>query len=130
MVNSTIFTTVIPSFQCPSDIPQSLSFAALSANTGGAIPPFSWSATKGNYGANWGNADFGQGAAGGFFTRALYLQSPFGINSNAGTGPALIRIASITDGTSNTQFVSEVLQGAPDDIRGTIWVDNAGGGPT
>ena len=31
-------------------------------------------------------------------------------------------------GLSNTHFVSEILQGAHDDIRGTIWVDNAGAG--
>jgi len=65
--------------------------------------------------------------AGGFFTRALYLQSAFGVNAN-GSGPSVVRIASVTDGTSNTHFVSELLQGAPDDIRGTIWVDNPGGG--
>ena len=64
-------------------------------------------------------------SAGGFFTRALYLQSPFGVATNA-LGPITIRMASITDGTSNTHFVSEILQGAPDDIRGTIWADNPG----
>ena len=31
-------------------------------------------------------------------------------------------------GLSNTQFVSELLQGAADDIRGTVWVDNPGAG--
>ena len=39
-----------------------------------------------------------------------------------------IRIASFTDGTSNTHVAAELLQGASDDIRGTIWVDNPGGG--
>ena len=39
-----------------------------------------------------------------------------------------IRIASFTDGTSNTHVASELLQGAQDDIRGTIWVDNPGAG--
>ena len=121
---------MIPSFQCPSDIPQGLAFSAMSAAAGGQIPAFPWSATKGNYGANWGNTDYAQGVPGldpGWFTPALHLASPFGINSN-GSGPSLVRIASVTDGTSNTQFVSEVLQGAPDDIRGAIWVDNPGAG--
>ncbi len=127
IVNSTVVTTLIPSFQCPSDSTQYLSYAAMSAASGGQIPAFPWSPTKGNYGANWGNCDYGQGAAGGFFTRALYLQSAFGINAT-GTGPAAIRMASFTDGTSNTHVVSELLQGASDDIRGTIWVDNPGGG--
>jgi prepilin-type N-terminal cleavage/methylation domain-containing protein/prepilin-type processing-associated H-X9-DG protein len=130
VVNSTVHTTRIPSFQCPSDSPNVFSFVALSAAAG--TPPFPWSPTKGNYGANWGNLDYGQGvfsiggimAAGG---RSLFLQSPFGINS-MGTGPITIRIASVTDGTSNTHFCSEILQGAPDDIRGTIWADNPGAG--
>jgi prepilin-type N-terminal cleavage/methylation domain-containing protein/prepilin-type processing-associated H-X9-DG protein len=126
VVNSTVHRTLIPSFQCPSDIPSSLSFQAIAVSTG-ALPPFPWLVSKGNYGANWGNCDYGQGAAGGFFTRSLFLQSPFGITAD-GTGPITIRMASVTDGTSNTHFVSELLQGAVDDIRGTIWVDNPGGG--
>jgi prepilin-type N-terminal cleavage/methylation domain-containing protein/prepilin-type processing-associated H-X9-DG protein len=126
-MNSTVLTTKILSFQCPSDYQQVLSFAALSKAADGFIPPYPWSATKGNYGVNWGNADYGQGASGGFFTRDFYLQSPFGINATA-SGPMLIRLASIIDGTSNTHFVSELLQGAADDIRGTIWTDHAGGG--
>jgi hypothetical protein len=38
VVNSTIFTTKIPSFQCPSDNEQVFSLAALSAATGGFVP--------------------------------------------------------------------------------------------
>jgi len=130
IVNSTVHRTLIPSFQCPSDIQQGLAFSAMSAAAGGQIPAFPWSATKGNYGANWGNTDYAQGVPGldpGWFTPALHLAAPFGVNPN-GSGPSLVRIASVTDGTSNTQFVSELLQGAPDDIRGTIWVDNPGAG--
>jgi prepilin-type N-terminal cleavage/methylation domain-containing protein/prepilin-type processing-associated H-X9-DG protein len=126
-INSTVHTTKIASFQCPSDNQQVFSFVALSASTQGAIPPYPWSPTKGNYGVNWGNADYGQGVSGGNFTRNLYLQSPFGINAN-GTGPITVRLAAVTDGTSNTHFVSEILQGASDDIRGTIWTDNPGAG--
>jgi prepilin-type N-terminal cleavage/methylation domain-containing protein len=107
VVNSTIVTTKISSFQCPSDNEQVLTLGALSAVSGGAVPPYPWSFTKGNYGVNWGNADYGQGAAGGFFTRSLYLPSPFGIDASA-TGPATTRIASITDGMSNTHVVSEI----------------------
>src|SRR5205085_11893303 len=62
-----------------------------------------------------------------YFSRNLLLQSPFGV-STSGTGPIVIRIASFTDGTSNTHVASEILQGAPDDIRGTVWVDNPGAG--
>jgi prepilin-type N-terminal cleavage/methylation domain-containing protein len=116
VVNSTVHTTKIHSFQCPSDNEQVLNFTAVSAASGGFVSPLPWSVTKGNYGVNWGNADYGQGAFSGFFTRNLYLQSPFGINATA-TGPITIRISSVTDGTSNTHLVSEILQGAADDIR-------------
>ncbi len=127
IINSTVFVTRINSFQCPSDIPQVFSYAAAVANSV-PLPPLPWSATKGNYGVNWGNLDYGQGVFGNFSgLRNLFLQAPFGVNTS-GTGPILIRIASITDGTSNTQVVSELLQGAADDIRGTIWVDNPGAG--
>jgi prepilin-type N-terminal cleavage/methylation domain-containing protein/prepilin-type processing-associated H-X9-DG protein len=129
IVNSTVHSTRIPSFQCPSDNSQVLAFAAMSAASGGQIPAFPWSPTKGNYAINWGNCDYGQGAANTstYFPRSLYLQSPFGITADA-SGPQLVRIASFTDGTSNTHVASEILQGAPDDIRGTIWVDNPGAG--
>jgi prepilin-type N-terminal cleavage/methylation domain-containing protein/prepilin-type processing-associated H-X9-DG protein len=122
--NSTVETTRIASFQCPSDNVQSFSIGVV-----GALAGFSanWMVSKGNYGVNWGNCDYGQGAVGGYFTRALYLQSPFGVNAN-GTGPQLVTVASVTDGLSNTQFLSELLQGAPDDLRGTIWADNPGAG--
>ena len=60
VMNSTVSTTKIPSFQCPSDDSNTFSFAALSAATGGRLPPLPWSPTKGNYGVNWGNTDYGQ----------------------------------------------------------------------
>jgi prepilin-type N-terminal cleavage/methylation domain-containing protein/prepilin-type processing-associated H-X9-DG protein len=126
LINSTVATTLIPSFQCPSDSPQVFSFAAAVANKA-PLPPLPWSATKGNYGINWGNTNYGQGVFNSTISRSFYLQSPFGVSASA-NGPAVIRIASITDGTSNTHVASELLQGAPDDIRGTIWVDNPGAG--
>jgi prepilin-type processing-associated H-X9-DG protein len=122
--NSTVEITRIASFQCPSDNVQTFSIAIIGGLAGFTA---NWQVSKGNYGVNWGNADYGQGAAGGYFTRALYLQSPFGISANA-TGPQLVRISSVTDGLSNSQFVSEILQGATDDLRGTMWADNPGAG--
>jgi prepilin-type N-terminal cleavage/methylation domain-containing protein/prepilin-type processing-associated H-X9-DG protein len=121
VINSTVYTTKIATFQCPSD---NISNYAMSGLFG--LP---WSASKGNYGANWGNLDDGQALLGGNFTKfpQLWLQAPFGV-SRAGTGPFNCRIASVTDGTSNTQFVSELLQGAQDDIRGAVWVLNSGAG--
>jgi prepilin-type N-terminal cleavage/methylation domain-containing protein/prepilin-type processing-associated H-X9-DG protein len=121
IINATIFTTRIASFQCPSD-----NSSVYGLTTLFGLP---YQATKGNYGVNWGNLDDGQALLGGNFTSypQLWLQSPFGF-SRQGTGPYLCKVASVTDGLSNTQFVSELLQGAPDDIRGTIWVLNAGAG--
>jgi prepilin-type N-terminal cleavage/methylation domain-containing protein/prepilin-type processing-associated H-X9-DG protein len=127
IINATVYTTRIASFQCPSDVTQSFSFTAAAGNSV-PLPPLPYQPTKGNYGVNWGNLDYGQGVYGNFSgLRNLFLQSPFGV-STSGTGPILIRVASVTDGTSNTQFVSELLQGASDDLRGTIWVDNPGAG--
>ncbi len=126
IVNSTVCSSRIPSFQCPSDESQVFSFTAVVANQF-PLPPFAWSLTKGNYGINWGNCDWGQGVLQSYFSPNLFLQSPFGLN-RSGTGPILIRISSFTDGTSNTHVASEILQGAPDDIRGTVWGDNPGAG--
>jgi prepilin-type N-terminal cleavage/methylation domain-containing protein/prepilin-type processing-associated H-X9-DG protein len=125
LVNSTVYSTKIASFQCPSDNVQGLALSAVSAATGGQVPAFPWSISKGNYGVNWGNTDYGQWNFGQY--TAKYLASPFGINQ-AATGPQTVRVASVTDGLSNTHFVSEILQGATDDVRGTIWVMNPGAG--
>jgi prepilin-type N-terminal cleavage/methylation domain-containing protein len=127
VINSTVMTSRIASFQCPSDNIQSFSFAALSKATGGFVPAYPWMASKGNYGVNWGNLDFGQGVLSPVLTRDLFLQSPFGL-ATTGLGPITIRTASFTDGTSNTHVAAELLQGAPDDLRGTIWDCHAGAG--
>ncbi len=127
VINSTVMTSRIASFQCPSDNIQTFSMAALSKATGGSVPAYPWMLSKGNYGVNWGNLDFGQGVLSPVLTRNLFLQSPFGI-APTGLGPITIRSASFTDGTSNTHVVAELLQGAPDDFRGTIWDSHAGGG--
>jgi prepilin-type processing-associated H-X9-DG protein len=126
VINSTVSSTLIPSFQCPSDSTQVFSYQAAVANSA-PLPPLPWTSTKGNYGINWGNTNYGQGVFNTTIPRTYYLQSPFGVAAS-GNGPAVIRIASITDGTSNTHIASELLQGAVDDIRGTIWVDNPGAG--
>ena len=127
VINSTVMTSRIASFQCPSDNIQTFSMAAVSKATGGFVPAYPWMLSKGNYGVNWGNLDFGQGVLSPILTRNLFLQSPFGI-APTGLGPITIRSASFTDGTSNTHVVAELLQGAPDDFRGTIWDSHAGGG--
>ena len=67
---------------------------------------------------SWGNTNWGQNFAG--RSARHYLQSAFGHNGN-------INFASITDGTSNTVFMAEVLQGAQNDVRGLMWSTIAGG---
>jgi prepilin-type N-terminal cleavage/methylation domain-containing protein len=128
-VNSTVGATRINTMVCPSDSSKIFNLGSLPLP---GVP--NYPITKGNYAVHWGNTDDGQGVTAatgsldnGLFTSALHLQSAFGINPN-GTGPTLVTVASITDGTSNTILMSEILQGAPDDIRGLFWVDNAGGG--
>jgi prepilin-type N-terminal cleavage/methylation domain-containing protein/prepilin-type processing-associated H-X9-DG protein len=126
IVNSTVSTTRIASWQCPSDTTNVFNIAVLALLAGVTGP--NWGLSKGNYAVNWGNCDYGQGRVGStYFTPVLYLQSPFGVSAN-GTGPQLIRYSSVTDGLSNTHFLSEILQGASDDLRGLIWGDNPGGG--
>src|SRR6476659_3757148 len=58
VINSTVMTSRIASFQCPSDNIQTLSMAAVSKASGGFLPAYPWMLSKGNYGANWGNLDF------------------------------------------------------------------------
>jgi prepilin-type processing-associated H-X9-DG protein len=125
IINSTVMQTKIASYQCPSDNTNVFALSALSAATGGAVPAFPWSLPKGNYGVNWGNTDYGQVPFGAY--GSLYRQSPFGV-ATSGKGPQLVTIASVTDGLSNTHFLSELLQGASDDMRGTIWLQNPGAG--
>ena len=123
MANSTVMSSKVASFQCPSDNQTTFTMATLAAL---GLPQLPWSMTKGNYGINWGNTDFGQGVAGSAFpSTALHLASPFGINAGA-TGPSLVRVASVTDGLSNTQFAGEILQGAQDDVRGSLFITLAG----
>jgi prepilin-type N-terminal cleavage/methylation domain-containing protein/prepilin-type processing-associated H-X9-DG protein len=123
MANSTVMQTRIASFQCPSDNIQTFNMSTLAAL---GIPGLTWTMTKGNYGVNWGNTDIGQAVSGSAFpTVSLHLQSPFGLNSSA-NGPTLVRVASVTDGLSNTQFAAEILQGAQDDVRGSMFVSLAG----
>ncbi len=122
LINSTILQTRINSCVCPSDNLNTLSMSSL------PVPnPPSYSASKGNYAIHWGNTDFGQGIFDSVFKQSVHYRSAFGFNMNR-SGPMSVRFASVLDGLSNTVFVSEILQGASDDIRGTMWVSNAGAG--
>jgi len=126
-VNSTVLTTHIGFFQCPSDTEKTFDIAS---STVGAVLSSApkLSVTKGNYGVNWGNTDYGQGQRGDSWfasNPSTHRPAPFGYNQGA-TGPLRATIASFTDGTSNTLLLSEMLQGANDDIRGLLWTDFPG----
>jgi prepilin-type N-terminal cleavage/methylation domain-containing protein/prepilin-type processing-associated H-X9-DG protein len=113
--NSTVAATKLSMFQCPSD--QERQFQIPTTYQGGALSgPIT---TKGNYAVSWGNTTWGQNYAG-VPAGATYFQSAFGHNGQIG-------FASITDGTSNTVFMAEVLQGDLNDVRGLMW-DPIGGG--
>ena len=138
MINSTVSQTRVASGQCPSDITNSYSTNALAqafgapSASGLGLPNFNF--TKINYGVHWGNIDTGQGVWKDLITRnglsaSDAIQPAFGLNSS-GTGPSLVTIASMTDGTSNSILMSEILQGAADDIRGVGWIASIGGTAT
>ncbi|WP_165219045.1 DUF1559 domain-containing protein [Aquisphaera insulae] len=112
--NSTVSATKISGFQCPSDREEQFQIATSYA--GGLLSgPI---LTKGNYAVSWGNTDWGAAHSSGLGSQ--YMRSAFGHDGN-------ISIAAITDGTSNTVFTAEVLQGAKNDIRGVMWSIVPGG---
>ena len=58
-VNSTVLTSRIATFQCPSDTQNTLYIQQLLSPLG--VSPPAVQSSKGNYGVHWGNTDFGQG---------------------------------------------------------------------
>ncbi|AGA31561.1 DUF1559 domain-containing protein [Singulisphaera acidiphila] len=117
--NSTVSGTKLAVFQCPSDRLNTFIINPSYAGPKYGSAPFI--NTKGNYAVSWGNVGWGQdySTASGPPTSA-YMQSAFGHKMNIG-------IAAITDGTSNTIFTGEVLQGAQYDVRGMMWSSIPGG---
>jgi prepilin-type N-terminal cleavage/methylation domain-containing protein/prepilin-type processing-associated H-X9-DG protein len=101
--NQTTRAVRVNVFDCPSD--EKIVFT----NNGGSI-----SDVKGNYGVNWGQNTYGD----------QILQAPFALNYGAS-------LAELTDGTSNTFLMSELVQtphpeGQPVDTidrRGRVWSD-------
>ncbi|OJW20211.1 MAG: prepilin-type N-terminal cleavage/methylation domain-containing protein [Planctomycetales bacterium 71-10] len=124
-VNNTVSLTKLSTFQCPSDrinqwqvSPDFVPVAAVNA----------LKFTKGNYAASWGNLHWGQDTQAGYspmvdpVTGGLpnHMKSAFGFETTS--------VASVTDGTSNTVFAAEILQGATFDLRGMMWSTIPGGG--
>ncbi|WP_165227462.1 DUF1559 domain-containing protein [Aquisphaera insulae] len=109
-INSTVYQTKLSAFQCPSDNDRPLN---LIWPTNGYVILGS----RGNYVTSWGNTQWGQqNSAGGtatLNTPAVYMTSAFGHSP--------VRLASVADGTSNTVFTAETLQGRDNDVRGAVW---------
>ncbi len=108
--NSTVMLTKIALFQCPSDRDNLFTLAGLP-----------YSQTKGNYGINMGNTQYDQGLITSNFPSGTTQPMPFPLAT-------AVSFASVTDGLSNTVFMSEILQGAPADLRGLVWSSIPGAG--
>jgi prepilin-type N-terminal cleavage/methylation domain-containing protein/prepilin-type processing-associated H-X9-DG protein len=119
--NSTVAGSKLSSFQCPSD--RQNQFQITPSYQGGALSGLFFS--KGNYGASWGNIAWGQSLATATGinpvtgTLPVYMQSAFGFDT--------VGINSMTDGSSNTVAMAEILQGAQYDVRGMMWSTIPGG---
>jgi prepilin-type N-terminal cleavage/methylation domain-containing protein/prepilin-type processing-associated H-X9-DG protein len=137
-VNTTATQIRLQTYSCPSDVQQYWNENQNSSN--GTLPKY-------NYAANYGNTLFGDppgnylgtaascaGLNPGDPNNSCFGGAPFG---DLLTAPFVVGIQAITDGTSNTLLVSEVIQGAGskgsgafglhDDVRGMIMWSPAGG---
>ncbi|MEZ6142158.1 MAG: DUF1559 domain-containing protein [Zavarzinella sp.] len=99
--NTTNVTTKrIPTLTCPSDTPN--------APIGGI--------TSHNYAVNYGATSYAQPAT---LNGVQHLGAPFNNNNKR------VKLTDITDGSSNTMLVAEVLQGRNSDLRGFTWWGDA-----
>ena len=122
VANSTVAATKMSTFQCPSD--RMNMFQITTSYAGGAMSgPI---LTKGNYAVSWGNTGWGQDQSfvgspidPGTGVAPVYQKSAFGFHT--------IGVEAVTDGTTNTVFAAEVLQGAQNDVRGMMWSTIPGG---
>jgi prepilin-type N-terminal cleavage/methylation domain-containing protein/prepilin-type processing-associated H-X9-DG protein len=116
--NSTVTASKVGIMQCPSD--RNIPFQYSTAFRGGAVSQPVM--TKGNYGASWGNTNWAQQTVTVAGIPWAYLETAFG---HGDTGP--VSFADVTDGLSGSVFLSEILQGAQNDVRGLIWSSIPGG---
>jgi len=125
--NSTVGATKLGTFQCPSD--RQNTFQVNPAYQGGFLsgPIF----TKGNYGESWGNTFWAQdGLAVATWGGPPMIDPATGLPPffrKSAFGFYTIGMNVLTDGSSNTVFCAEVLQGETYDIRGLMWSTIPGG---
>jgi prepilin-type processing-associated H-X9-DG protein len=109
-----IYATTIPLYYCPSDRPGALWKGDIY-----------WRA-RGNYVINWGNQTDVYNA-GDPVQNPINGVAPFGFNPVNSGNPRLTRVTDITDGTSQTMLLSEVIMATVDtdyDIRGDMMNDD------
>jgi len=106
----------VPIYLCPSDtgtVDQNVGF---------------FQRTRGNYVVNWGNVWYGQRDNDPvLYALAPSSKAPFNNTNGDRTRPAKVTFASVTDGTSNTLFMSEYLMAKSandNDWRGDIHNDD------
>ncbi len=112
--NTTVFSTKVGIFQCPSDRVESFQFQTAFASATFAGPTI----TKGNYAVSWGNTQWDQ----------LDLTDPVVRHLASAFGHATRTMSMVTDGISNTVFSAEIRQGSLNDVRGAIWTSAPGAG--
>ena len=123
--NSTILTTRIGFFQCPSDTENT--FSIKSSTVGAVLPATRDLITKGNYGVNWGNTDYGQGQR----SDSWFVSNP---STHRGTlwlqswgDCSVYRDDCVHDRRNEQHTVAQrIAPGAQDDIRGLLWTDFPG----
>lgn len=93
---------------CPSDMPST---------------PIG-SLTNHNYAVNIGNTGYGQQAN---LNGVVFAGAPFMTGTAADKIHGNVTLPRITDGTSNTFMLAEVVQGQGSDLRGFIWWGDAAG---
>ncbi|WP_165071254.1 DUF1559 family PulG-like putative transporter [Paludisphaera rhizosphaerae] len=123
IANSTVATTKMSTFQCPSD--RINQFQITPAYAGGAMSFITF--TKGNYGANWGNLQWGQDTTPAVSPMVDPATGALPTFQKGAFGFFTMGIAGMTDGSSNTALAAEVLQGAQYDVRGMMWSTLPGG---
>jgi prepilin-type N-terminal cleavage/methylation domain-containing protein/prepilin-type processing-associated H-X9-DG protein len=134
--NATIASTRLKNFTCPSDTPQSWgswtkhNYVLNAGNTTFYQVALPLGCTPGTVGCtafggapfSWYNNDPVNLAAGGDSTQpynvSMLRGGPDPANGRMGRP---VRIAEITDGTSNTMMASETIQGRQSDLRGFTW---------